>query len=788
MNSDLLHGFYLGDVLIDPVKGYVTGPSGPLHLPPKAMEVLLVLASNPGALVTRNKLIDEVWGKGRGTQEALNHAVSEIRQALDDHADDPVFIQTLPKRGYRLISEVELASAHSTSVVIGAHNRADDIGLFENIKQRGVLETAFAYLLLGWLLIQVADIVFAQLRFPDWTGTFVTALVIAGLPIAVILAWFLEFRDGRGVLHELSPSASRRKRFTRTYVSVIGALGISAIVVFVYDQSVGLPQSEITRTQTIAQQVDLPPVQENSIAVLPLLNVDGSERTQVFSNGLADDVITRLTRVPGLLVSSRGDSFTLAPNSGSSRVRERLRVALYLEGSVEIIQDEMRVIVQLIDSASGFHVLSKSFDRPLSDYFDMRDEITELIVANVRVALPVETQVLASTEYEESDLNAYILYRTGKEIFERPRTLQSIAESISNYEKALALDSHYTAAHAGLCDAYVARFELSSSVDDIKRAEQACGAALESNARLHMVHTALGQLYLETGRIERAAAAFQEALAIHSTNAQALIGLSEVYVQQNRMTEAEEILHQAIGAEPGNWRTIDSLGGFYFNAGRYDEAANLFRQVVHMEPNNFEARSHLGSALTMAGDFEAGKVVFAEALQIQPSQRTYSNLGVIYYYLGEFDDSVAMHRKAVELSPGIAVMWTNLADALYFLGNTEESASAYRQAAEISRQRLAANRSDTESLINLAWSEHMLGNTDAALDLVARALSIAANDPYSFYYDALIKNRSGDTNGALESLQTALQMGYPAEMLMAEPLLGDLRNQARFKSMLADFH
>ena len=103
MNADLLQGFYLRDLLVDPVKGYVTGRDGSVHLPPKAMETLLVLASNHGSLVTREELIDEVWGKDHGSKEALSHAISEIRHALDDHADNPKYIQTLPKRGYRLI-------------------------------------------------------------------------------------------------------------------------------------------------------------------------------------------------------------------------------------------------------------------------------------------------------------------------------------------------------------------------------------------------------------------------------------------------------------------------------------------------------------------------------------------------------------------------------------------------------------------------------------------------------------------------------------------------------------
>jgi TolB-like protein len=102
-------------------------------------------------------------------------------------------------------------------------------------------------------------------------------------------------------------------------------------------------------------------VADNSIAVLPFLNNDGSEETRIFANGLMDDVITRLSRVPGLLVSSRGDAATLQPNTSSEIVRNRLRVAMYLEGSVEIQGDQIRVIVQLINSANGFHILSRTY-------------------------------------------------------------------------------------------------------------------------------------------------------------------------------------------------------------------------------------------------------------------------------------------------------------------------------------------------------------------------------------------------------------------------------------------
>lgn len=785
VNSDLLHGFYLGDFLVDPVKGQVTGVDGSVHLPPKATEVLLVLASNAGTLVTRDTLLAEVWGAGQGSQEALSHAVGEIRHALNDHADEPDHIQTLPKRGYRLLAEVQPATQHTASIVIRAQSgqNAARVSLFENLKQRGVLETAIAYLVVGWLLIQIADIVFSQLLLPPWAGTFVTVLVLAGFPIAVILSWFLEFRDGRAVLHELSPRDSMKRRFSRTYISVMGAMVIAGVFVYIYDKNVGLPGIP---DGTNAENGLLPPIAENSIAVLPFFNLDGSKETEVFSNGLADDLTTRLSRVPGLLVASRGDAFTLEPNSASQKVRERLRVALYLEGSVQIAGDQLRIIVQMIDSATGFHIMSRRFDRSREDFFAIRNEITELTVANIRIALPDSTQQVPFADHIESNLNAYILYRTGKDIYEKPRTPESVAQVMNYYHKALALDPKYAAAHAGLCDVYVDQYRVSNSTSDIELAENACATALTLNPQLHMVHTALGELYRRKGRIADAEAAYHRALTINSSDAQAMIGLSAIYRRQQNFESAEQILHRAINVQPGNWRSINSLGNFLFSEGRYIEATDAYRQVISLDPGNFQAKGNLGSALTMAGDFEAGKLVYEEALIAQPTQRTYSNLGVIYYYLGEFDRSVATHKKAVDLSPGQALMWTNLGDAQHFAGLPDESANAFRRAVEICEQQLATNPADTESALLLAWSLHMLGKNQDALELVANALPLEPNDPFGFYYEALIRNRTGDQSGALQSLQTALDRGYPAKMLVAEPLLGELRNNEQFLVMISE--
>ena len=786
LKAALLQGFYLGDLLVEPLKRQVTGRGFFERLTPMAAEVLLQLAASPSSLVTRESLLEAVWGKGRGTPEALGHAVSEIRQALHDSVDDPHYIQTLPRHGYRLILEPRLLEEHTSSIVVGTGNgpKLDDLGLMENLQQRGVLEAGLAYLIVGWLLIQIADVTFPQLYLPRWASTFVTVLVISGFPVVLILSWYLEFRDGRTVIDTGPHMRNPRRRFRRTYASIVGALAIATIFVVGYDRFIGLPEEDVSTTIPMTLTEDLLPIESNSIAVLKFLNIDGSARTELFASGFAEEMISRLARLPAMSVASRGDAWSLGPTSSSDDVRQRLRVAYYVEGSVRLVDDMLSVNVTLIDSETGFQVTSKHFDEKIEDFNRVQRDITNITVASLRIALPPESQAILNSMNEEADLDAYILYRRGKEIHEREWTTTNMTAAIELYRQALALDPGYAAAHAGVCNAYVELYELSSSPDYIEQAEAECSAAVTSNPRLHMVFAALGDLYSRTGRIANAEDAYYKALAINSQDFQAMGGLAEVYRRSQRFPQAEDLLNTAISAQPGNWRALSRLGEILFTMGRYSEAADAFRQVLFLDPENNQARSNLGSALIMAGEFEMGRQVLEESLEIEPIQQTYSNLGVIYYYLGEFEKSVAMYRQAVELSPGQAVMLLNLADSLHFTGQAEESAAAFRSARDLSLKMLSVDASDSEAIIMLAWTQHMLGDSQKALASVKRGLQIDPSDPYGYYYDALIRYQTGYEDAALRSLETALEKGYPVGLLVAEPHLGDIRANDRFHAMI----
>lgn len=778
MDDEYLHGFYLGDLLIEPLNGRVSGKNGERHLPPKAVEVLVCLARRAGEVVPHDDLIQCAWGTGAGSRESLSHTIGEIRHALEDRTADPHFVQTLPRLGYRLVVEPVPAERNTGSIILGADGSSAmrELGFLESLQQRGVLETAVAYGVLGWLIIQVADVVFDRLQFPDWSTTFVIVLVIAGFPIAIALSWFLEFRDGNAVLDDLSPINARRRRFSRTYLSIVSALGVAAVLVFVYDRYVGLPQTQ-PRTQPAPAGFT---VAENSIAVLPFLNNDGSQQTQVFANGLVDDVITRLSRVPDLLVSSRGDAATLAPNTPSDQVRQRLRVAMYLEGSVEIHGDQIRVIVQLIDSATGFHILSRTFDRPTTDFFKIRNEITQLTVSSLRVTLPESSPGLVADADEEPGLNTYLLYRRGADLLNQPHTVDTLAMALGWFDAALDVDPEYAAAHAGKCSTFAFQLTETRDTSYAPRAEAACSEALELNPNLDVVHEALGRLYVETGRYDESAAAFEQALRINKHNVEAMLGLSEVYRLQNRPGEAEAILHAAIGLQPGNWSTYNNLGVFYFRQGRYAEAAEQFAEVVSINRSYLRGYSNLGSSYMMAGDFPAALEIYRKSLDVKADRLTYANFGMMNYYLGRYDEAEAALREAIALGPEQSLSWSNLGDVLFVAGKQDAARDAYTTAEALLDKQLAVNPGDPGMQMDRAWVHAMLGQRDQALREVMQALAAAPDDPYASYYEGLIRHLFGETGPALGALERAVDKGYPRVVLGAEPLLSELRDHPRF--------
>jgi Flp pilus assembly protein TadD len=194
--------------------------------------------------------------------------------------------------------------------------------------------------------------------------------------------------------------------------------------------------------------------------------------------------------------------------------------------------------------------------------------------------------------------------------------------------------------------------------------------------------------------------------------------------------------------------------------------------------------SNLGAAYMLAGSFSAALSAFQKALEIEPKKIAYSNLGLMHYYLGQLDESIANHQLAIELEPGDHLAWSNLGDALSIAGHTDEARVAFVTARSHALEALDVNPNDPFYAMDLAWIEAMLDDSAEARTLINRALALAPEDPYTHYYNALILLRDDEYSAAIAALDTAIELGYPRQLLAAEPHLDKLANDSRFLELL----
>ena len=783
MNSELLQGFSLDDWIVEPLKGRVTGSAGSKHLPPKAVEVLLCLAKKPNMLVTREELLNAVWGSGHGSQESLGHAISELRNAFDDHHDDPHFIQTLPKRGYRLL----VTPVFSDRVASPSHEVAKASSWWERLLRHGVIQAAAAYLVVGWLLIQIADTTFEKIGLPNWSEQFITFMVIGGFPVLVLLAWFLEFVGGRVEHDDGDQPGGLFHGLEHNYLAIFIAYGLSAAGAGVYQMTVGFEVIQTVPVTAVSLEPELIPVADNSIAVLRLATFDDDAKTKAFSDGLSEDILDGLARIPGLFVSSRGDSWSLPANSSSEVVRQRLRVAHYIEGSVRFLDEDLKVVIQLIDSSTGFHSFSRIFEIEVSSVGEMQREVTEQVVANLKLVVDTETLDASISSAATGDRDAYLLYMLGREAEHRPRLIENIDEAINYYNRALEKDNDYPAAHAGLCSAHVSLYETDKDSSSIGAAEEACANAIRVAPSLPVVLNSVGRLYRLTDRRDKAEQAYLGALAINEQNVVAMQGLAFIRRSQQRYEEAEALMRRAIELQPGNWRAINTLGNLYFRMGHFASAAAEYSKVVFLDPENFVTLGNLASTGLMAGEFSTARDALLRSIEIEENATLVANLGIAYYYLGELDHAVAALQRSVQIEPRSSGSWISLGDALHVSGRADDAIAAYARAGELAAEQLGIGGDDADLLTTLAWSTAMSGDIAHAVELSQRAVDLDPAYPYSHYYRALVDVRRGDHDSAIDSARLALENGYPVAMLSAEPILKELWKEPHFVKLMARY-
>ncbi len=763
MSFDLLDGFRLGDLEVEPALGVVERTDGAQNVQPEVMEMLVLLASQPRDVVTWSALRHEIGSTDDTASDHFDDLVQELLAALATKSRRNPVIQQLPN-GLRL-------NAKALPLY------ADDPGtrrwnFFSELKRRDVIRVSIAYWALAWAIFQSVDFVIGLIPdIPPWTLKFLIVLAIVCFPVAIAYAWIyrwtpsgLEVDKPGGV----EPAPAPRRRVN--YVIILAALIALSLLV------VGSPPESTDGG---------PDIKPTSIAVLRFVNIGDDPENLVYSDGISDELINLFVKFDELRVPARESSWSLAGRSlDVPAMATILRVDNIIEGSVRRNGDKIRVLVQLID-ASGSHIWSKAYDRNRNAILDLPSNIAAEVVDELQVVLSLNSSNQLQTRPTE-DETAYIYYLQAREYLARPRQEDNLNAAENLFDKALQQDQRFALAHAGLCEVHLARFGRERASEDFSAAEAACHRAATLDATIADVHAALGSLYRQSGQFEKSEDEFRRAIDIRPRFEAAHYGLARSLQGQGQLDEAERVMRYCIELEPAYWGSHSALGNFLHWLGRYEEAIGPFKRVTELTPDNPDGYTNLGVAYFDAGDWEGAEVAYQESLQLGPTRVGYTNLGTLYYYQGNYEKAVHMHRNAVEVAPENFRAWGKLAAAARYIdGKEDESESAYRNAISLAEGTLQIDPTDVFALAYLASYYVNVGDYEKATSAIGRALELEDDNPEVHYLHAIVSVALGDEDTTFTALENALSKGYSVRLIKIDPQFGLIKGHERFRLLSA---
>ncbi len=569
----------------------------PVRLQRLPLELLYLLVERRGELVTREEIIERLWGKSVfvDSENSINTAVRKIRGALNDDADAPRFIITVPARGYRFVAPIRevghtppVPEASSVSAVAEASPSADAV------------------------------------------DTSAIAITKADTPLG---------KDRRrGILW-----------------SIGGIALVVAVIVLIQQLSLRPP----TTTASIppAQKVTPALPDMPSIAVLPLTNMSGDREQGYFSDGITDDLITALSRLPGLFVIARNSSFTYKGKAvGLQDVGKELGVKYVLEGGVRKAGDQVRITVQLADATTGEELWAERYDRPLRDIFALQDEIVRRIVTTLNLQL-----ILAERGYlfprETENLEAYDDVLRGTE-YRLSETKDGNAKARQMFQKAVQLDPKYARAYAGLGLNYFLGWAhlLSLDPNGLERASQLEQQAIALDDSLSLAHRSLAVIYVHKGQYDQAVTEAERAIALDPNSPGGYFCLAEVMNNMARPAEALVAVEKAMRLDPRNRNNYLFEQGFAYTVlGRYEEAIPALKRDLALT-NNLWDHVLLVRDYTELGQEDAARAEAAEVerrVALNPnSPMGYLALADVMNNMEEPAQALVAAERAMRLDPG----------------------------------------------------------------------------------------------------------------------------------------
>jgi len=510
---------------------------------------------------------------------------------------------------------------------------------FAELRRRNVFRVAAAYLVVGWLVMQVVATIGAAAGMPDWTDSFALILLVTGFPIVLFIAWAFELTpDGLKPTADNPGTADAAPQKLRA-LDIAVAAGLGLVVLMLGWQTLAPGNAAPAPIAPVAEAA----VEESaSVAVLPFVDLSQAGDQEYFSDGISEEILNVLVRIPGLGVAGRTSSFAFKGRNEDLRtIGEALGVNHVLEGSVRRSGTRLRITAQLIRSSDGFHIWSETYDREIADIFDIQDEIAGAVATELAVSLGLDWQSGEHTRTD--DIVAYEKYLRAHQLF-LLRGAENIETAALLLQDVVARDPDFAPAWTALAGVYGVYSAYS----------------LNRNP---------GHIAQWTSISESAA---RRAIALDPGSGEAWIHLGALGAVPGNWTEAFASIDRALELAPNNSTVLDQAGQVYLQTGYIRQARELSARAIAIDPLVALYYSNMGWATSLAPD-------------------------------ADLAGAVASYDRAIALDPSFGITYLNLFNALEASGNLEMTQAAYNQA--VSNNAFSPARIHDYGALFEAWAE-----------------------------------------------------------------------------------
>jgi TolB-like protein/tetratricopeptide (TPR) repeat protein len=407
-------------------------------------------------------------------------------------------------------------------------------------------------------------------------------------------------------------------------------------------------------TERRASQAAEPAMESGALAVLPFENISPDQETDYFSDGLTEELITRLSLVSEIELVSRWASMQFKGAKQDIKTIGRELGARYLVGgSVRRFQDSVRITVQLVDVATNRQIWGDAYKGKLDDIFDIQEQVAKQIVEALKLKLSFSEKV-SLTKRQTVNAQAYDLYLRGQDYLYR-LTKRSVEYAIQLFEKAIELDPRYAAAYAGCSSAYGQMYQWFSREERYRdKAQELSFKALMYDSNLPEAYAAMGLSYFIWGKFDEASASSRKAIEL----------------------------------DPDDFIAYWTLGRIHFSSGELEQSLDLFRRVIDLKPGFYAAYADLAQTCAGLGRKDEAEVASRQLLELLPNyllQNPDDSRARMYYAItlaekGYKDEAIREGDKALELSPGDPMMLYNCACLYSQLGEVDRAIDTLRRA------------------------------------------------------------------------------------------------------------